>query len=78
MFQAKNIYSAQAVKGALKQWHDNIYNTDRPRRSVLRCSVIFYIRHASSMHLVFKGLVSANKTLQSHVHKMNIGLMLGL
>ena len=66
MFQAKNIYSAQAVKGALKQWHNNIY-TD-----------IFYIRHAGSMHLVFKGLVSANKTLQSHVHKMSIGLMLGL
>ena len=36
--------------------------------------------NVGSMHLAFKGLVSgllANKTLQSHAHKMNIGLMLG-
>ena len=36
--------------------------------------------NTGSMHLAFKGLVSgylANKTLQSHVHKMSIGLMLG-
>ena len=52
----------------------------RPTVSVgLQMSLSSHCPNAGSMHLAFKGLFSgwlANKTLQSHVHKMSIGLML--
>ena len=45
----------------------------------LQMSLSSHCPNAGSMHLAFKGLCSgwlANRTLQSHVHKMSIGLML--